>query len=165
MCLFGCGRSSLGHAHICVMWDVIPWPGIKPGPPALEVQSLSHWTTREVPIYCFWILNACIVSPDSKDSQVVFLPVSSYSHSNNQLVPWLELGGPWWPFSHLHVWDLSSDGPVDQHSWITHTLSVVFQPGFLQSIVASAFQEGGKRSCKVSWGPAQKLHTTCTIFY
>ena len=26
------------------------WPGIQPRPPALETQSLSHWTTREVPI-------------------------------------------------------------------------------------------------------------------
>ena len=33
----------------CSMWDLAPWPGIKPGPPALGAQSLSHWTTREVP--------------------------------------------------------------------------------------------------------------------
>ena len=35
------------------MWDPVPQPGIKPGLPALGVQSLSHWTTREVPIGCF----------------------------------------------------------------------------------------------------------------
>ena len=29
--------------------DLVPWPGIEPGPPALGTQSLSHWTTREVP--------------------------------------------------------------------------------------------------------------------
>ena len=28
---------------------LVPWPGIKPGPPALEVQSLIYRTTREVP--------------------------------------------------------------------------------------------------------------------
>ena len=33
----------------CGMWDLVPWPGIEPGPPALGAQSLSHWTTREVP--------------------------------------------------------------------------------------------------------------------
>ena len=33
----------------CVMWNLVPWPGTEPGPPALEMQSLSHWTTREVP--------------------------------------------------------------------------------------------------------------------
>ena len=30
------------------MWDLVPWPGIKPGPRLLETWSLSHWTTREV---------------------------------------------------------------------------------------------------------------------
>jgi len=30
------------------MWDLAPWPGIKPGLPALEAWSLSHWTNREV---------------------------------------------------------------------------------------------------------------------
>ena len=32
----------------CSMWDLVSWLGIEPGPPILEVQSLSHWTTREV---------------------------------------------------------------------------------------------------------------------
>ena len=32
------------------MWDLVPWPGIEPGPPALGVRSLSHWTTREFPL-------------------------------------------------------------------------------------------------------------------
>ena len=31
------------------IWNLVPWPGIEPAPPALGVQSLSHWTTREVP--------------------------------------------------------------------------------------------------------------------
>ena len=31
------------------MWDLIPWPGIEPGSPALGARSPSHWTTREVP--------------------------------------------------------------------------------------------------------------------
>ena len=33
----------------CGMWDLVPWPGIKPEPPTLGLQSLSHWTTTEVP--------------------------------------------------------------------------------------------------------------------
>ena len=37
-----CGVFSWG------MWDLVPWPGIKPGSPAWGAQSLSHWTTREV---------------------------------------------------------------------------------------------------------------------
>ena len=31
------------------MWDLVPRPGIEPGPPALWAQSLTHWTTGEVP--------------------------------------------------------------------------------------------------------------------
>ena len=36
------------------MWDLVPRPGIKPGPPALRMQSLSYWTTREVPQVSEW---------------------------------------------------------------------------------------------------------------
>ena len=37
----------------CSMWDLVPWPGIELRPPALGAWSLSHWTTREVPISGF----------------------------------------------------------------------------------------------------------------
>ena len=64
------------HLFICLCWvlvvamwtlnrvmkDLVPWPGIKPRPLALEAESLNHWTTREVPeswvagvFYIFWI--------------------------------------------------------------------------------------------------------------
>ena len=33
----------------CGMWDLVPWPGIEPRPPALGAWSLSHWTTMEAP--------------------------------------------------------------------------------------------------------------------
>ena len=32
----------------CGMWDLVLWPRINPGPPALGVQNLSHWITGEV---------------------------------------------------------------------------------------------------------------------
>ena len=35
------------------MWDLVPQPGMKPMPSVLGVQSLSHWTTREVPPVVF----------------------------------------------------------------------------------------------------------------
>ena len=38
------------------MWDLIPRPGVKIAPPALEVRSLNHWTAREVRIPNFWVL-------------------------------------------------------------------------------------------------------------
>ena len=37
----------------CDTRDLVTWPGIKPGPPAVGVRSLSHWTTREVSL---WVL-------------------------------------------------------------------------------------------------------------
>ena len=37
----------------CCMWDLVPWPGIEPRPPASGVQSLSRWATREVPVLVF----------------------------------------------------------------------------------------------------------------
>ena len=36
------------------MWDLVPWAGIKPGSSALGAQSLSLWTTWDVPVYVFW---------------------------------------------------------------------------------------------------------------
>ena len=42
--IFSCSMRTLS----CGMWDLVPWPGIKPGPPALGAWSLTHWTTREV---------------------------------------------------------------------------------------------------------------------
>ena len=44
--IFSCGMRTLS----CGMWDLVPWPEIEPGPPALGAWSLSHWTTREVPL-------------------------------------------------------------------------------------------------------------------
>ena len=29
---------------------LVPRPGIKPAPPALETQSLNHWTARDIPL-------------------------------------------------------------------------------------------------------------------
>ena len=44
--LLSCSMWTLS----CGMWDLGLWPGIEPRPPALESQSLSDWTTSEVPI-------------------------------------------------------------------------------------------------------------------
>ena len=35
--------------HRAACGILVPQPGVRPGPPALEVWSLNHWTTREVP--------------------------------------------------------------------------------------------------------------------
>ena len=38
----------------CSMWDLVPWPGIEPGPLALGAQSLSDWTIRKSPLEGSW---------------------------------------------------------------------------------------------------------------
>ena len=38
----------LPHHEACSI--SVPWPGIEPMPPAVEVQSLNHWTARKVSI-------------------------------------------------------------------------------------------------------------------
>ena len=43
---FSCSMQT----HSCGVWDLVPWPGTEPRPPALRAQSLSHWPTREVPL-------------------------------------------------------------------------------------------------------------------
>ena len=60
MYLFGCARSwhAGSSTEACElldpsMWDLVSCPRIEPGPPALGVQSLSHWATREVPHHLF----------------------------------------------------------------------------------------------------------------
>ena len=45
----------------CGMWDLAPCPGIEPRPPALGAQSLSHWTTREVPKFIFLHMDTDII--------------------------------------------------------------------------------------------------------
>ena len=45
-CFFCCFFCFWPSCKACGI--LIPWPGIKPVPPASEVQSLNHWTTRKV---------------------------------------------------------------------------------------------------------------------
>ena len=41
-----------------VMWDLVPWPGVKSWAPALGVWGSSHWTDKEIWVTCInwsWI--------------------------------------------------------------------------------------------------------------
>ena len=58
------GFSCLFCVCVCVFpflaalhstWDLSPPWGIEPTPLAFEVQSLNHWTAREVPCVCLFI--------------------------------------------------------------------------------------------------------------
>ena len=57
------------------MWDPSSLLGIEPSPPALEAQSLNHWTAREVPVCkCF-----------------MYFPNKNVFGENSLVVQWLGL--------------------------------------------------------------------------
>ena len=61
------------------LWHVGSYPrrGIEPMPPALEARSLSHWTTREVPIYPLYISFFTYLSIYLSMSNVLYLCIIS----------------------------------------------------------------------------------------
>ena len=68
----------------CSMWDLVPWPGMEPGPLALGMQDLGHWTTREAPVETFKgessvLLFVCVSSPHPSPTRAskVSSPVKS----------------------------------------------------------------------------------------
>ena len=73
--IFSCGTWTLS----CGMWDLVPWPGIEPGPPALGVQSLSHWTTREVPHQLFLFPKKCCIGTQHPHPYVSILSVGAFT--------------------------------------------------------------------------------------
>ena len=58
----------------CSTWNLVSWPGIEPGPPALGAWSLNHWTTREAPWKSF---NMYMLFSNSLSSRVFFIIFSS----------------------------------------------------------------------------------------
>ena len=51
------GPSCAMRALICGMRDLVPPPGIKPGPSSLGGWSLSHWANRKsLKIFLMWII-------------------------------------------------------------------------------------------------------------
>ena len=55
--IFGCGMSAVS----CGLWNLVPCPGIEHRPPAFEVQSPSHWTTREAPQSVFLLFEQSLL--------------------------------------------------------------------------------------------------------
>ena len=54
------GRRFIHFILLLLFWlcrtacgILVPRPGIEPVPPAVEVQSLNHWTAREVPGFTY----------------------------------------------------------------------------------------------------------------
>ena len=73
----------------CSMWDPVLWPGMEPRSPALEAQSLSHWTTGELPhLYTFkrvnflnmWIISKAIIT------KIIYIWKQNKAKQNNNIV-------------------------------------------------------------------------------
>ena len=71
---------------------LVPWPGVKFEPNAVEAQSPNHWTTREVPVYivfdCPLYLHKAGKNTTKKsfsNTGVIFTEVKSTSHEINHL--------------------------------------------------------------------------------
>ena len=90
--IFSCNMWTLS----CNMWDLVPWPGIKL--PALGVRSLSHWTTREVPLLHFWVVSS---SPVIGAQEVKMQTTEHYFRV------W-----KWWLEAVTHCMDVSAGRPV-----------------------------------------------------
>ena len=102
--LFGCTGSvaacGIFDLHCkcrnfsCRMWDLDSWPGTESGSPASGAQSLSHWTSREVPIVLF--LSRCFtplvsVTADTVSSLPSIHPLHRLLHCS------------WWRYTQRHM--------------------------------------------------------------
>ena len=77
--------------------DLVPWSGIEPRFPALRAQSLSHWTTREVPwgvfIETFELGKVKEVSINKRP--IVLSPGRELAWRRNALAAQVRVVGPW----------------------------------------------------------------------
>ena len=95
ICVFDCTSSQSWHLGslvvICklLIWDLVPWPGIKPRFLALGASSLSHWTIREVPrLYISThVLGLLILLAGQKQFQVWCKPIKDQPHLRSSLFP------------------------------------------------------------------------------
>ena len=122
------GNFSWGMQILsCTMWDLVPWPGIESGAPALGARSLSHWPTREVPLIN---LNASTFLSVALTGAIwtgclLFLVQSYYPSSSWRCPPWLE-----------HLFSVSS---------------VLFFPGLLLYLIISEKGNMGDKNIEASY--------------
>ena len=68
----------------CGMWDLVPWPGIEPGPPEFRVWSLSHWT-----ISCCSVAHSCLTLFNPMDCNMSGFSVLYHLPEFAQRVHWI----------------------------------------------------------------------------
>ena len=104
--IFSCGMRTLSRS----MWDLVPWPGIEPGPPASGAWSLNCWTTREVPIlkslnaFYLWIISVMLFERQARKNEGK-KEEREEGRGKEKLGNWKEkhLISPKWPFIWLQV--------------------------------------------------------------
>ena len=62
----------------CGMWDLVPWPRIEPGPPALGAWCLGHWSPQKSP-YLFLYL--CRSLENQEHMPIPPVPIHCRVHS------------------------------------------------------------------------------------
>ena len=80
--------------HHAACWILVPWPGIKPVPPALEVRSLNHWTQGSPQEFMLWYRH----SFSSLRLRCSTFPISFWrKHSYLSRLNWVSSSGvlPW----------------------------------------------------------------------
>ena len=99
------------------MWDLVPWPGIKPRPPAFGAWSLSHWTIREVPLsafqYAIWVCHSFSFTEQVSFNYMAAFTICSdfgtQEKNSLSLFPFFPhlFATKWWDWSHdLHFFNV-----------------------------------------------------------
>ena len=129
----------------CDTWDWVPRPGIKPGPPVLGAWSRNHWTTREVPAWCFFNMSC-----SRKKKTTPFWPLG-YEHMSKFTCPRAlpsqtpvkkhSLKGFWLPWLSSEQWLLSQLG-LGSPEWIWVGVCPGTAPGLVCTWTASLHSLG-----------------------
>ena len=82
----------------CDLWDLFPWPEIKPGPPVLGARSLGHWPTRKSLYLPFsWRISLTLAkAPGCFGGILFFTPGWGHSNVSNAHAEIFQL----WKFKH-----------------------------------------------------------------
>ena len=117
-------QSSLKHVGSfscvwtlsCSMQDLVLWPGIKPGPLALGVRSLSHWTTGDVQRLS---LSRCEWAETMPKSWALHTACLSDAHPGDSLILLLQdHQGPKWDRQWSnHKWLMSKGATEGVYAW------------------------------------------------
>ena len=84
------------------MWDLVPQPGIEPGPPTLKAWSLSCWSTRKVSV-CFTIKKSfskytytIIICIYNTQYYSYIQDIHIYTHISHMCM--------WYMYIHIHIY-------------------------------------------------------------